>query len=111
MKITINLKQIQKNLQKIREQLTKDILCCAVIKSNSYGLGIKKISPYLNKLKIHMLAVSDIQEAEAILSTKANIPILILKETPHTTYEKIVQNNLIQTVYNLKTAKNILIYS
>lgn len=90
----IDLAAMAANIDKIRDSTNKGII--AVVKCNAYGLGIEKITSFLDD-KVDGFAVADIDEA---LKVKSRKPVLIL--CPEISHEDIrkVKDNFIITVDN-----------
>ena len=101
----INLDNLAHNIKEVRKHTNKDTLVTAVIKANGYGHGSVEIADTLLKNGADRLAVAIL--TEAIELRKANIegPLLILGYTPREQFDLVLENNLIQTIYNLEDAK------
>ena len=74
--LKINLHNIEKNISIIRNILGNKKLI-AVVKGNAYGLGITKVSKFLQD-KVDMFGVSNLSEAEKLYEIGIEKEILIL---------------------------------
>lgn len=103
--VEINLDNLAHNIKEVRKHTRKDSLVTAVVKANGYGHGSVEISNTFLENGADRLAVAIL--TEAIELRKANIthPILILGYTPPSQYGKVLEYNLIQTIYNYEDAK------
>lgn len=103
--VEINLDNLAHNIKEVRKHTRKDSLVTAVVKANGYGHGSVEISNTFLENGADRLAVAIL--TEAIELRKANIthPILILGYTPPSQYGKVLEYNLIQTIYNYEEAK------
>ena len=97
----IDLAAMAANIDRIRKSTDKKII--AVVKCNAYGLGIEKITGFLDD-KVDGFAVSDIDEALKVRSKK---PVLIL--LPGIADEDIqkVKDNFILTIDNAETLEKL----
>ena len=99
--LEINLKNYENNINCIKKELNKDTLITAVVKADAYGHGAVKISQKALKSGVDRLAVAIADEGVELRKAGfKDIPILILGWTPKEQYKKIVENNLIQTIYD-----------
>lgn len=90
----IDLKQMAENIQRIRHYTDKKVL--AVVKCNAYGLGIERISSFLDD-KVDGFVVNDISEALQVCSDK---PVLILISSISESDIKNIKENFILSVDN-----------
>ena len=103
--VEIDLDNLAHNIREVRKHTREDSLVTAVVKANGYGHGSVEISRTFLDNGADRLAVALL--SEAIELRKANIeePILILGYTPAVQYEKVLEYNIIQTIYNYEDAK------
>lgn len=101
----VNLDNLAHNIRQVRKYTNKDALIMAVVKANGYGHGAIDIARTFLENGADRLGVAIL--SEAIELRKANITesILILGFTPSSQYEKLLEYNLIQTIYNYEEAK------
>lgn len=103
--VEINLDNLAHNIKEVRKNTREDAMVTAVVKANGYGHGSVEISRTFLENGADRLAVAIL--TEAIELRKANItePILVLGYTPPTQYNKVIEYDLIQTIYNHEEAK------
>lgn len=92
----VDLNIIAKNIDKIKKSTNKKII--AVVKRNAYGLGIERISEFLDD-KVDGFAVNDVEEALKVRSEK---PILILLPAISDSDIPKIKENFILTIDNEK---------
>ena len=99
--LEINLDNYEHNIKLIKGLLCKKTLLTAVVKADAYGHGAVEISKKALESGADRLAVAVLDEAEELRkSDLPKIPILILGWTPKEQYERVIEHNLIQTVYD-----------
>jgi len=99
--LEINLDNYEHNIKLIKGLLCKKTLLTAVVKADAYGHGAVDISKKALESGADRLAVAVLDEAEELRkSDLPKIPILILGWTPKEQYERVIEHNLIQTVYD-----------
>lgn len=101
----INLDNLAHNIREVRKHTDKDALVTAVVKANGYGHGSVEISRTFLDNGADRLAVALLTEAIELRKGNITEPILILGYTPPTQYEKLLEYNIIQTIYNYEDAK------
>lgn len=103
--ININLNRIKTNIKEIRKINNKQIL--AVIKSNAYGLGLIEIAKFLEKENISFFVVSTLLEAITLRKNNIRSSILVLEKSDN--YQTYLRYNLIYSLYDLTSLKEIII--
>ncbi len=96
--VEINLDNYIHNINEISNKVKGEL--CPVVKANAYGSGAIEITKQLKELKINIVAVANILEALEIRKEIEDIDILILGYTEKEDFQLVVDNNLIQTVYD-----------
>ncbi|MGL4759899.1 MAG: alanine racemase [Sarcina sp.] len=102
----INLDNIRNNIREIKK-LTKDKKIIAVVKADAYGHGAVDVAPVLIEEGASKLAVAMITEALELREAGIKADILILGYTPLTFSEKLIIENIEQTVYSLDYARGL----
>lgn len=103
--LEINLNKYEDNIKLIKNKLNDDTLLTAVVKADAYGHGAVEVSKKALKSGADRLAVAILDEAlELRKAGFKDTEILILGWTPKEQYKKIVENNLIQTIYDYDNA-------
>jgi len=112
--VEIDLDHLKNNIEEVRRVTDKNALVTAVIKADAYGHGALKVIDTLLDNGADRLAVASLNEALEIREKYKKVPILILGYTPNALIEKVITNNIIQTVYSKeqiefisKTAKKL----
>lgn len=100
----INLDNLAHNMREIRKLTKKDAMVTAVIKADGYGHGAVEIGKTLLENGADRFAVATLSEAIQLRRAYKDIPILILGYTPVVGAEKIVENDIIQAIYNYDQA-------
>lgn len=101
----INLDNLKYNIKSIKELLSPATKVCAVIKADGYGHGAFEVAKVAQDAKVSYLAVATLNEAINLREKGIEIPILILGFTPEYQFDRIVEKNITQTVYDFKSAK------
>ncbi|WP_313756135.1 alanine racemase [Tissierella sp.] len=101
----INLDNLAHNIREVRKHTDKNALVTAVVKANGYGHGSLEISRTFLDNGADRLAVALLTEAIELRKGNITEPILILGYTPPTQYEKLLEYNIIQAIYNYEDAK------
>jgi alanine racemase len=103
----IDLDAIIYNVNSIRKVLSPNTKLMTILKADGYGHGAVPISKELVKIGIDRFAVATIEEAIILRKNGINGEILILGYTSDDMANKIIEYDLIQTVYKLSMAKNL----
>ena len=98
--VEIDLDHLKNNIEEVRRVTDKNALVTAVIKADAYGHGALKVIDTLLNNGADRLAVAALNEALEIREKYPEVPILILGYTPDELIEKVITNNIIQTVYS-----------
>ncbi|MEG0772767.1 alanine racemase [Clostridium sp.] len=102
----IDLDAIANNMREIRRISTsKEII--AIIKADGYGHGAIDIAPVLLENGADRFGVAVITEAIELRNNGINVPIMVLGFTPPTLYERILEHNIEQTIYNYNDAEEL----
>ncbi len=101
----INLDAIARNFTAIRKIVNKDVKIMCVVKADAYGHGAVEVGQTLLECGSSILAVATIDEAIQLRESGIAVPILILGFTHPLTYDRIVQYDIIQTIFSYDTAK------
>ena len=102
----VNLDNIRSNIREIKK-LTKDKEIIAVVKADAYGHGAVDVAPVLIEEGASKLAVAVITEALELRAAGIDTDIMILGYTPLTFSEKLIVENIEQTVYSLDYARGL----
>lgn len=103
----INIDNIADNLNAISDYVGHDKEVMAVIKADGYGHGAFPIVSELHKAQIHSIGVATLQEAISLRNHGVKNPILILGYVPKQDYDKLIEYDIMQTVYKYEMAEGI----
>lgn len=118
----IDLEKLSWNFDRIKEHIHRNnpsrrIKICGVVKANAYGHGIEEISKKLVDIGTDYLGVANYDEAMRLRKLIPKTPILVFGTLFHTKLDpekyvsKLLKSNLIATVASLDTAKYLDYYS
>lgn len=100
----ISLDNIVHNYREIK-RLVGDSRIMAVVKADAYGHGAVAVSRALENAGADRFAVATLQEAINLRKAGISRPIMILGSSSPAQTEELIRNDIIQTVYNLETAR------
>jgi alanine racemase len=103
--VEVDLDNLGHNIREVRKHTRKSSLVTAVVKANGYGHGSVEVSRTFLDNGADRLAVALLSEAIELRKGHIKEPILILGYTPTVQYEKVLEYNIIQTIYNYDDAK------
>jgi len=98
--VEIDLDHLKNNIEEVRRVTDKNALVTAVVKADAYGHGALRVIDTLLDNGADRLAVASLNEALEIRKKYPKVQILILGYTPDELIEKVIVNNIIQTVYS-----------
>jgi alanine racemase len=101
----INLDNLAFNIRQIRGITNGNSKIMAVVKADAYGHGIVETSRVLLQNGADRLGVAILDEAVHLRERGVKVPIVILGYTPVGDYSKIVEHNLIQTIFEYRHAE------
>ena len=101
----INLDNLAHNMSEVRRVTNKNTKITAVIKADGYGHGAVAIGQILLDNGANRFAVATLSEAIQLRISFPNIEIMVLGYTPSNLATDVIENNIIQTIYNLEEAK------
>lgn len=101
----INLDNLAHNIREVRRLTHKDAMVTAVVKANGYGHGSVEIAQTFLDNGADRLAVAVLTEAIELRNAGIKAPILVLGYTPTSLFEKVIELDIIQTIYNYDDAK------
>ena len=103
----INLDNIQKNMQTVREKFGDNMLVMGIVKANAYGHGAVEVAKTLVEAGAGMLGVAAIDEAIELRENGIDAPILILGQIFRQDYATAIENDITCTVVDIVTAQGI----
>lgn len=96
--IEINLKNLEHNVNVLKDVMPEKCELMAVVKAEAYGHGLFEIAEFLNKVGIKTFATATIEEAICLRQYGVVGEILILGYTAPERAEELLKYNLIQTL-------------
>ena len=97
----ILLDNLKHNINEVLRVKNKNSKFCAVVKADAYGHGALEVSRVALSMGAEYLAVAFLDEALALRREGVRAPILILGFTPEDQFDKIIENDITQTVFSL----------
>lgn len=98
-KAIINLRNLEKNAQAVKEKLNRNAKFCAVVKADGYGHGIERVANALYK-RVDLFAVALVKEGESLRNAGIDKEILVLIPVREKELPFAVKNRLTLTVDN-----------
>lgn len=106
--IEINTKHLEYNINQIKQIIPKTTQIMAVVKANAYGHDSIIISKKLQEIGINDFAVATLSEAIKLRENNITGNILILGYTEPEELQKVIDNNIMQTIVDNDYAKSVL---
>lgn len=106
--IEINTKNLEYNINQIKQIIPKTTQIMAVVKANAYGHDSTIISKKLQEIGINDFAVATLSEATKLRENNITGNILILGYTEPEELQKVIDNNIMQTIVDNDYAKSVL---
>ena len=103
----VDLNAIAHNVREVRRITSPAAGLMAVVKANAYGHGILKVSQAAVQNGADALGVARINEGIIIRKAGLDLPVLVFGYTPFEYVPKLVEFDLTQTVFSLKTAQKL----
>jgi alanine racemase len=103
--ISIHLNAIRNNYQLLQKWAGPEVCLMAVIKSDAYGHGMVPVATALVEAGCNQFAVFDVSEGLTLRECGFGQPILILKGVDLINLERIVEQDLICTLYQKDMAQ------
>ena len=103
----INLDNIQKNMQTVRQKFGDDMIILGIVKANAYGHGAVETAKALVEFGAGMLGVAAIDEAVELRENGITAPVLILGQIFRQDYEAAIMNDITCTVFDIVTAQGL----
>jgi alanine racemase len=100
----IDLRSISHNIKQIKNILNPGSRLMVAVKANAYGHGLLEIAGHAAAEGVDALGVARFSEAVQIRESGIDTPILIFGHTPPVLAEKLVDYDLIQTIWSYQTA-------
>ncbi|MBK5251764.1 MAG: alanine racemase [Peptostreptococcaceae bacterium] len=103
--VEIDLDAFEENFRKIKALVRPGTMVTGVIKADAYGHGAVEIGKVLLDQGVDRFAVATLSEAVQLRKVFKSVPILILGYTPTYGADELIENEIIQTMYNVDEAR------
>jgi len=103
--LEVDLSAIQENFDTIKEKVG-NVKVMAVLKANTYGLGVKEVAQTLEEVGVSRFGVAELKEALAIREF-SELPIQILGGILDSEIKPAIENNIICPIGSINTAQKI----
>ena len=103
----INLDNIQKNIQTVRDRFHDKMIILGIVKANAYGHGAVETAKALVEFGAGMLGVAAIDEALELRENGITAPVLILGQIFRQDYAAAIENDITCTVIDIVTAQGL----
>jgi len=101
----VDLKAIAHNVRALRKITSPKARLMVVVKADAYGHGVLQVTRQALENGADVLAVARLNEGIQLRKAGFDVPILIFGYTPPKHAKKLVEFDLAQTVWSLKTAE------
>jgi len=101
--IEVDLAKIKKNLTRVKERLTRDVHCMAIIKANAYGHGMLEVAHALSDM-VNYFGVSTFAEGEQLREEGILVPTLVLGSILPYEYKEAIHHDLTLAVSDSRYA-------
>lgn len=103
--LEVNLDNLAHNFSEVKRIAGDNTKIMGIVKANSYGHGSVDCAKVFIENGADYLGVSTLSEAIELRRANIKSKILLLNYTPRNNFEKLLQYDLIQTIYNFDDAK------
>lgn len=101
----INLRAITDNVAAIRHSLPENTCYISVVKTDSYGLGIRRVVEALKSSGVGIFAVANVAEAAEVRQIEPKKPILLLSATLPEEDDSLFEYNLTPTLSTVEETR------
>lgn len=102
--VTVDLDAVRSNMEAFKNNLREDVMLCAVVKTDGYGLGAIPVAKTVEEL-VWGYAVATVDEALNLRSHRIAKPILVLGYVPTVRYEELIMNEIRFAAYKEEEVK------
>ncbi|MEQ8654722.1 MAG: alanine racemase [Kiloniellales bacterium] len=103
----VDLDALEYNYREIVRRVGSDVRVIASIKANAYGFGAVACAKRLEKAGSFALATGNVEEAIAVREAGVGLPILMFGGFLPADVPRLLQHNLIPTLYNKEMAETV----
>lgn len=105
--VIYNLSAVKHNLSVFKNQLQASTKILAMVKAQSYGVGLEKIASFLEKIGISYLGVAYSDEGVELRKSGIKIPILVMNPEEEG-FEACIKYNLEPAIYSLNQLDDLI---
>lgn len=102
--VEIDLDAVRHNTEAFRRCLERGVQMMCVVKADAYGHGAVRCARQMLRAGADQFAVADVEEGIALRQAGISEPILILSEPPLESVEKLVEFDVMPSVYTQEFA-------
>lgn len=103
--LEINLDNLAHNFLEVKRIVGENTKIMGIVKANSYGHGSVDCAKVFIENGADYIGVSTLSEAIELRRANIKSKILLLNYTPRSNFHKLLEYDLIQTIYNYEDAK------
>ncbi|SHJ88025.1 alanine racemase [Anaerocolumna jejuensis DSM 15929] len=103
----IDLDAICSNINNTRKLLEAKTRLMVILKADGYGHGAVPIAKALSDMAVDCFGVAILEEGIELRKAGIDKPILVLGYTPKGQYQKLVEYDITQTIFQYNTAKEL----
>ena len=105
--LEVDLNKIANNIRKLKAAAGPGVKVLAMVKAQAYGCGAAMISRVALENGAEMLGVANIAEALALRKSGLRCPILVFGRPDESELGAIIEEDLLQTVFDLMLARQL----
>lgn len=105
--LEVNLDNLLYNLKLLREQIGDDVELMATVKGDFYGIGLRGTWKVLDENGADSYCVATLNEAVELRQMGTRKDILILGYTSPGEYERLIEYEIMPTMYDVEDAKTL----
>lgn len=103
----INLDAICSNINNIRKLLHSETKLMVILKADGYGHGAVPIAKALSDMDVDCFGIAILEEGIELRKAGIDKPLLVLGYTPIGQYNKLVEYDITQTIFQYSAAKEL----
>ena len=104
--IDVDADALRANVESFRTLLSDGTQLMVVVKSNAYGHGLELAAQAMSE-RVDWFGVNSLDEAEALVASGIDRPVLIMGHTPHGLADRVVSGGFRQVVFRADTVRQL----
>ncbi len=105
--LEVDLDKITSNVRKLKAAAGADVKILAMVKAQGYGCGAEMVSRAALESGAEVLGVATVPEALSLRKSGLRCPILIFGRSADVELEAVVEEELLQTVFDLSLCRRL----